>query len=271
MKWFPHTLLVVYIFKSLLITVRVQQSLGLVEEGLEELALLLGRLLESLVNLLERVQTLGLHGTPNTGNALGKHWALLSLGWLRGGAGTNRQHLLLRKVYFLFKNNSLESCMSEQEPELVFCSTCKCNKTSDNFIKDDTTFKTCNKCRDRRKSIIGTESENGDADDEFTGRNYNYKTRYNRYKADDPNFDIPLDDFVSMIIDFCYYCGKRNLNKGFNGIDRVDSTQPHVLGNCVPCCWECNRMKGAMDVNDFIRQVKWIYQHLNLQNYTDIV
>lgn len=159
--------------------------------------------------------------------------------------------------------------MSEQECDLTYCSTCKCNKTADNFVKDDTTFKTCNKCRDRRKSIASPDSENGD-DDEFTGRNYNYKTRYNRYKADDPDFDIPIDDFVEMIIDFCCYCGKRNLSRGFNGIDRVDNTQAHVPGNCVPCCWTCNRMKGSLDVHGYKLQIKYVYEHLGLQNYNEV-
>ena len=153
------------------------------------------------------------------------------------------------------------------EPETVWCSDCKSSKTPDHFVNGDRVMKTCNKCREsakeRRKSIVCSESENGDQDDEFIGQNYNYKTRYNRYKADDPEFDLSLDDFVAMIIDYCHYCGKRNLYKGFNGIDRVDSTLPHIPGNCVPCCWTCNRMKGTMDVHDFITQIKYIYDHLN--------
>ncbi len=162
--------------------------------------------------------------------------------------------------------------MSETEQELIKCSGCYCVKSTDNFMKDGRLMKTCFTCREsdakRRKTTQPTdfESENNDQDDEFTGQNYNYKTRYNKYKSGDPEFDISLDDFVAMIVDRCHYCGKRNLYKGFNGIDRVDSSLPHIPGNCVSCCWPCNRMKSTMEVHDFLNQVKYIYEYLNLRN-----
>ena len=159
------------------------------------------------------------------------------------------------------------------EETTIWCSSCKSTKDMNLFYSDDKLMKTCATCRERnrkRPTSNDFDSESVDQDDEFTGQNYNYKRRYNRYKADDPDFDIPLDDFVAMLIDKCHYCGARNLYKGFNGIDRIDSTQPHIPGNCVPCCWTCNRMKSAMDVNDFMRHIKNIYMHLGLQNYADV-
>lgn len=63
----------------------------------------------------------------------------------------------------------------------------------------------------------------------------------------------------------CVYCGKEPSNRFrvrykvdgryqrgvepslellTNGLDRVDSTKGYVLGNVVPCCFECNRMKS---------------------------
>ena len=173
------------------------------------------------------------------------------------------------------KRRNLEESDSDSEDNtfLLYCSKCRSNKSPDHFVKDDTTFKTCNKCRERerRKSIItDPDSENGDQDDEFTGRNYNYKTRYNRYKADDPYFDIPLDKFVEMIVSPCDYCGIRNLNKGFNGIDTVDSTLPHIMGNCVPACWDCNRRKGASQRREFLMHAKRIYEYLHLENIENV-
>jgi hypothetical protein len=164
---------------------------------------------------------------------------------------------------------------SDEEDEdmcLLYCSTCKCNKSPEHFVKDDTTFKTCNKCRNRVRSkpVADAESENCEQDDEFTGRNYNYKTRYNKYKSDDPDFNIPLDKFVEMIVSLCDYCGIRNLNKGFNGIDRVDSTLPHIIGNCVPACWDCNRRKGASPRKEFLMHIKRIYEYLHLENIENV-
>lgn len=31
----------------------------------------------------------------------------------------------------------------------------------------------------------------------------------------------------------------------YNGVDRLDSSMGYTPDNCVPCCWECNNMKGA--------------------------
>lgn len=149
---------------------------------------------------------------------------------------------------------------------LIFCSTCKCNKSPDQFVKEDQTFKTCNKCRERKKPVSGNDSDTEEADDEFSGRNFNYKTRYKKYQASDPEFDIPLEDFVLMIVDKCYYCGKRDLARGFNGIDRVDPTLPHIPTNCVPCCWICNRMKSDMDVHQWINHIHRISEYIKKNN-----
>ena len=69
---------------------------GLVEKVADERLLALGRLLQGLVNLTERIHALRLHDTAGTGDALGKH-RLLGL-W--GGTGTNggQHHLLVVEV-----------------------------------------------------------------------------------------------------------------------------------------------------------------------------
>lgn len=187
----------------------------------------------------------------------------------------------------------------------IRCKGCKTTKSIENFMNKENKLinKTCDRCRQlkkeqrERKKLIMTSNKDDqydepcdeDEDDEdndeeientkeeqnvkkennnlFIGENYNYKSRFNKYKSDDPNFDIPLDEFVKMITDNCHYCGKRNLYKGFNGIDRVDSNQPHILENCVPCCWPCNKMKSVMNITDFKRSIKSIYEHLNLVEF----
>jgi len=47
-----------------------------------------------------------------------------------------------------------------------------------------------------------------------------------------------------------------------NGIDRIDNGVGYILGNCVTCCWICNRAKSDMSYQDF---VKWI-SSINTKN-----
>ena len=44
----------------------------------------------------------------------------------------------------------------------------------------------------------------------------------------------------------------------YNGIDRLDSAFGYRLGNCVPCCSTCNRMKSNMGSTDFQNHIRSI-------------
>jgi hypothetical protein len=56
----------------------------------------------------------------------------------------------------------------------------------------------------------------------------------------------------------CLYCG---LSSG--GIDRYDACtgSAYVIGNMVPCCTECNFMKGRLHGDDFLAQCARIATH----------
>lgn len=41
----------------------------------------------------------------------------------------------------------------------------------------------------------------------------------------------------------CYYC-LGVLKPGGHGLDRMDNSLGHVCFNVVPCCWDCNELKG---------------------------
>lgn len=41
-----------------------------------------------------------------------------------------------------------------------------------------------------------------------------------------------------------------------NGIDRLDSARPYETANCLPCCKDCNYMKGTYDPVSFIEKCK---------------
>lgn len=87
------------------------------------------------------------------------------------------------------------------------------------------------------------------------------------------SFELTRDEFKSIIVLSCHYCGSeakervfKNLAGSFsrNGIDRVDSSQGYVLSNCVPCCRRCNEMKKDTKKHEFLAQVKAIYTHCKL-------
>ena len=86
-------------------------------------------------------------------------------------------------------------------------------------------------------------------------------------------FDMTVEQFGEIMLKPCHYCGgapatpqstmpsSAHRNGLRNGIDRVDSSVGYVEGNCVPCCFKCNRMKSDHSVTDFLAHVSAIHQH----------
>lgn len=74
-------------------------------------------------------------------------------------------------------------------------------------------------------------------------------------------FDLSWIDIYKICTRNCEYCGKPPVDgnilrrngvvKPYMGIDRIDSEEGYVLGNVVPCCKECNTMKGSRTIDEF--------------------
>jgi len=98
-------------------------------------------------------------------------------------------------------------------------------------------------------------------------RNENILYHYTTYKRSAISkrleFDILEDTFMTMVKQPCYYCGTIQ-EKGFNGIDRLDSTQHYVKENCVTCCEMCNMMKCSLGPTIFVHRVEHILTNLNV-------
>jgi hypothetical protein len=92
-------------------------------------------------------------------------------------------------------------------------------------------------------------------------KNINVDSYYGVYrkcaKTKQLQFELTKEDYLKMATQNCFYCGTMQ-PKGFNGIDRKDSTKGYVVDNCVSCCEMCNFMKKCLSVDIFIQNVKHI-------------
>lgn len=73
-------------------------------------------------------------------------------------------------------------------------------------------------------------------------------------------FDLTLDQFQKMIEAPCHYCSTYTGEPG--GVDRKDNETGYIVSNCIPCCANCNYLKGSIEYNDFIAVIKKIYLNL---------
>jgi hypothetical protein len=101
------------------------------------------------------------------------------------------------------------------------------------------------------------------------------------YKGRYADGDLTFQDFIYLTEQNCFYCGippsqthnmfRASKNSSafgiehgaylYQGIDRKNSKLPHNLDNCVPCCRNCNYLKGIYSVQDFYQMITKIYLH----------
>jgi len=92
---------------------------------------------------------------------------------------------------------------------------------------------------------------------------YHYTTYKRSAQIKRLDFTIREEEFMAMVKEPCYYCGFLQ-EKGFNGIDRLDSSQDYKIENCVSCCEMCNMMKGSLGPIIFVHRVEHILTYLKL-------
>lgn len=103
---------------------------------------------------------------------------------------------------------------------------------------------------------------------------YNDKIRECQRRKCKLDFTLTLEEFTTLSKKNCYYCGKepsmklqaKYSNEKRNGIDRIDSNNGYVKGNCVTSCWDCNKVKLNANIDNFFVMIKNIYENLNLIN-----
>jgi hypothetical protein len=76
------------------------------------------------------------------------------------------------------------------------------------------------------------------------------------------SFTLTLVEFAEITAKPCFYCGDLPAQRKYstfeaylaNGIDRRDNNFGYERANCVPCCFPCNDMKGALGQERFLAQ-----------------
>lgn len=74
-------------------------------------------------------------------------------------------------------------------------------------------------------------------------------------------FSLNLKEFKEFTSKICYYCGSEpsKLHRSkvykkpyiYNGLDRIDSTLGYFYKNIVSCCYNCNRAKSNLSIEEF--------------------
>lgn len=100
-----------------------------------------------------------------------------------------------------------------------------------------------------------------------------------RCRAEERGCELTMDDVKTLVFAPCHYCGQiggreyRDYDRKahrrisdttiqYNGIDRIDSTKGYTRANVVPCCWDCNRAKGNLPLEQFHAWLQRVYKHL---------
>lgn len=78
-------------------------------------------------------------------------------------------------------------------------------------------------------------------------------------------FNLSFDLFIKITSSNCFYCtsppnniikdNKKGTNLStyvYNGIDRKDNSKSYDVGNCLPCCFDCNFAKSNKTFDEFM-------------------
>ncbi len=87
-------------------------------------------------------------------------------------------------------------------------------------------------------------------------------------------FNLTLERFEKITSNPCFYCGEYYgyfCNKGYSGIDRVDSFKGYTVENSIPCCRYCNIGKGQLSFKNFIKHTQKISNYFDLKKFQNII
>jgi len=155
------------------------------------------------------------------------------------------QHLSTEAIANSVLPHRTEEAVKSSRQKFKLPHLVRCNKCGSQFKKNNQH----DICKDCCKS-----------DDDY---NSSISHKYSQYKHGAKRrgyaWSISVDEFISLVNADCNYCGDEI--DGI-GIDRVDNNIGYTDGNCVPCCETCNRLKMALNLDDWISHMTKIVNHL---------
>jgi hypothetical protein len=85
---------------------------------------------------------------------------------------------------------------------------------------------------------------------------FSARGKYERLKFAAKKFnrvlDISLEEYSLIIAGaICAYCSYDLSHSGGYSLDRVDHSKGYTIDNCVPCCRDCNSIKGMLESMGF--------------------
>lgn len=88
-------------------------------------------------------------------------------------------------------------------------------------------------------------------------------------------FTLPRETFYKLTKSNCFYCGeipskihKHHYYKNqfryytYNGVDRVASNEGYTEDNCVSCCFQCNKAKWTLSMDEFASYIQRTYEYM---------
>lgn len=164
--------------------------------------------------------------------------------------------------------------------EPVYSLLCDCNKVV-TLRRLDFKYGNTKSCGCLRKDIVYEKHSNNRSISDIIF----YKTQImNSYirkaNSKDREFELTYQQFDNFISGNCEYCGtpptnqytykKKDVSLPYNGVDRLDPNKGYTLSNCVSCCKICNFLKGSLNKEEFLNQVKSISSHCGLSQQCEL-
>lgn len=92
---------------------------------------------------------------------------------------------------------------------------------------------------------------------------YSLKGKFNNLKNSGKNrsknrilsINISFDQYQELMKNNCYYCQKNLMLETGSSLDRIDNTKNYTIDNVLPCCGNCNKIRGAILTVDEMKHI----------------
>lgn len=97
-----------------------------------------------------------------------------------------------------------------------------------------------------------------------------FKSSKRRARYIGRTWNIGLSDYRELLSKRCYYCDG-SLSLSGVGLDRLDNLKGYVIGNVVPCCGGCNRMRGRIFTSEEMKVAMTAIRNFRLSKISEVI